>query len=401
MTRIFSVLLFLAVISGVYLACTDIKSEPKVIESEPEEWVMDDSLSIFLDSFEQSFQEGIDINRIPGGAVVIIKDGRVVFQKGFGVKEKGETEKVDENTIFRLGSVSKGFASVLAGVLVDDRQLNWDKPVSDYLESFKLNDLEQTDRVTLKHILSHTSGLPRHAYTNLVEDGLSLDRIIPRLQSVPLISKEGEQLAYQNAAYSVIEKVLEAQTDTDFDSLLQEKLFEPLEMTNSSSSFDSINISDNKAMPHLYHSRARGRVPVSITKKYYNAISSGGINASAADMGKWLLLLTGNNAEIISEESLDQIYEPLASINNKRFSRYWDGVNKSHYGMGWRILNNDGQKIVYHGGYVNGYRSEIAFAPDDNLGICILINASSSYPLEVIPDLFNYFRSDSSITFSE
>jgi len=400
-TRIFSVLLFLAVISGVYLACTDIKSEPKVIESEPEEWVMDDSLSIFLDSFEQSFQEGIDINRIPGGAVVIIKDGRVVFQKGFGVKEKGETEKVDENTIFRLGSVSKGFASVLAGVLVDDRQLNWDKPVSDYLESFKLNDLEQTDRVTLKHILSHTSGLPRHAYTNLVEDGLSLDRIIPRLQSVPLISKEGEQLAYQNAAYSVIEKVLEAQTDTDFDSLLQEKLFEPLEMTNSSSSFDSINISDNKAMPHLYHSRARGRVPVSITKKYYNAISSGGINASAADMGKWLLLLTGNNAEIISEESLDQIYEPLASINNKRFSRYWDGVNKSHYGMGWRILNNDGQKIVYHGGYVNGYRSEIAFAPDDNLGICILINASSSYPLEVIPDLFNYFRSDSSITFSE
>ncbi|MEP1306005.1 MAG: serine hydrolase domain-containing protein [Balneola sp.] len=401
MTRIFSVLLFLAVISGVYLACTDIKSEPKVIESEPEEWVMDDSLSIFLDSFEQSFQEGIAINRIPGGAVVIIKDGRVVFQKGFGVKEKGETEKVDENTIFRLGSVSKGFASVLAGVLVDDRQLNWDKPVSDYLESFKLNDPDQTDRVSVKHILSHTSGLPRHAYTNLVEDGLSLDRIIPRLQTVPLISKEGEQLAYQNAAYSVIEKVLEAQTDTDFDSLLQEKLFEPLEMTNSSSSFDSINISDNKAMPHLYHSRARGRVPVTITKKYYNAISSGGINASAADMGKWLLLLTGNNAEIISEESLDQIYEPLASINNKRFSRYWDGVNKSHYGMGWRILNNDGQKIVYHGGYVNGYRSEIAFAPDDNLGICILINASSSYPLEVIPDLFNYFRSDSSITFSE
>ncbi|MEO9886662.1 MAG: serine hydrolase domain-containing protein [Balneola sp.] len=401
MTRIFSVLLFLAVISGVYLACTDIKSEPKVIESEPEEWVMDDSLSIFLDSFEQSFQEGIAINRIPGGAVVIIKDGRVVFQKGFGVKEKGETEKVDENTIFRLGSVSKGFASVLAGVLVDDRQLNWDKPVSDYLESFKLNDPDQTDRVSVKHILSHTSGLPRHAYTNLVEDGLSLDRIIPRLQTVPLISKEGEQLAYQNAAYSVIEKVLEAQTDTDFDSLLQEKLFDPLEMTNSSSSFDSINISDNKAMPHLYHSRARGRVPVTITKKYYNAISSGGINASAADMGKWLLLLTGNNAEIISEESLDQIYEPLASINNKRFSRYWDGVNKSHYGMGWRILNNDGQKIVYHGGYVNGYRSEIAFAPDDNLGICILINASSSYPLEVIPDLFNYFRSDSSITFSE
>jgi beta-lactamase class C len=380
---------------ATFQACTEIKSEPKAVLPEPEKWVMDDSTALFLDKFSADFEEGLKNQRIPGGAVVIVKEGRVIFQQGFGVKESGKTEQVDEHTVFRLGSVSKGFASVLTGVLVDEALISWDKPVSGYLVDFKLNDPEQTDRVQVKHILSHTSGLPRHAYTNLVEDGLSLDRIIPRLERVPLIAKEGEQLAYQNAAYSVIEKVLEAQTELDFDSLLQQKLFEPLGMINSSANYDSIRYSENKAYPHVWYSRAKGRVPVKISKKYYNAISSGGINASASDMGQWLRLLTGYYPEIISEETLNEIFEPIATINNKRFSRYWDGVNKSHYGMGWRILDNEGQKIVYHGGYVNGYRSEIAFDPDNGIGICVLINANSSYPLQVIPGLFEHFRSDS------
>jgi beta-lactamase class C len=393
--RIYTVLFLLAITFGTYLGCTDIKSEPKVIKLEPEEWVMDDSLALYLDEFEQSFREGLNRQRIPGGAIAIVKDGQVVFQKGFGVKEAGASDEVDEHTIFRLGSVSKGFASVLTGVYVDEFLVSWDSPVSQYLNTFKLNDPEQTSRVQVKHLLSHTSGLPRHAYTNLVEDGLSLERIIPRLESVPLIAKEGEQLAYQNAAYSAIEKVLEVQTDKEFNVLLKEKLFDPLEMSNSSASYDSIRNSENKALPHVWYSRSRGRVPVKISRKYYNAVSSGGINASASDMGKWLLLLTGFYPDVIQENTLGEIYNPLATISNKRFSRYWNGVNESHYGMGWRVLDNGGQKIVYHGGYVNGYRTEIAFAPNDGLGICILINANSSYPLEVIPEFFEHFRSDS------
>lgn len=395
MIRFFSLILVCVITIATFQACTEIKSEPKAVLPDTKKWVMDDSTALFLDEFSVDFEEGLKNQRIPGGAVVIVKEGRVIFQQGFGVKESGKKEFVDEHTVFRLGSVSKGFASVLTGMLVEEGLVNWDNPVSDYLEDFKLHDSEQTDRVQIRHILSHTSGLPRHAYTNLVEDGLSLDRIIPRLEQVPLIAKEGEQLAYQNAAYSVIEKVLETQANLDFDSLLQLKLFEPLGMDNSSASFDSIRYSENKASPHVWYSRVKGRVPVKISKKYYNAISSGGINASASDMGQWLRLLTGYYPEIISEETLAEIFKPVATINNKRFSRYWDGVNKSHYGMGWRVLDNDGQKIVYHGGYVNGYRSEIAFAPEEGIGICVLVNANSSYPLQVIPDMFEYFRSDS------
>lgn len=376
-------------------------SDPDIANPEPEEWVMDDSLARYLEEFEQDFEEGLNSEGIPGAAVAIVKDGRVVFQKGFGIKEKGKPERVDEHTVFRLASVSKGFASILTGLFVEEGLLSWDIPVSSYLKAFRLNDPEQTNRVQIRHLLSHTSGLPRHAYTNLVEDGLYLDRIIPRLEQVPLIAKEGVQLSYQNAAFSAIEKVLEVQTNIHFNTLLDEKLFEPLAMHNSSTSYESIMNSGNKASPHVYYSRARGHVPIPMPKKYYNAVSSGGINASASDMGKWLLLLTGNYPDIISDETLAQIYDPFATMNNRRFSRYWVGVNESHYGMGWRVLDNHGQKIVYHGGYVNGYRSEIAFSPDDQTGICILINANSSYPLKVIPDFFNHFRTGSSVVVSE
>lgn len=396
MIRFFATFLLLAIIFASYLAFANNEPEPKVVEPEPKEWVMDESLARYLEEFEHDFEEGLNDKQIPGAAVAIVKDGRVVLQKGFGVKERGTSEEVDENTVFRLGSVSKGFASVLTGVMVEEGAVSWDDPVSHYLPEFKLHDPEQTDRVQVRHLLSHTSGLPRHAYTNLVEAGLSLDRIIPRLEEVPLISKEGEQLAYQNAAYSTIEKVLEAQTDTDFNRLLNEKLLEPLAMDHSSASYDGIRNSGNRALPHVFRSRSRGRVPVSISEKYYNAVSAGGINASASDMGKWLLLLTGHRPDVISGETLEEIYEPFVTIHNRRYSRYWDEVSESHYGMGWRVLDNHGQKIVYHGGYVNGYRSEIAFAPEDGVGICILINTHSSYPLTVIPDFFNHFKSNTS-----
>lgn len=362
---------------------------------------MDRSMAIYLEEFVKNFEEGLKDEEIPGGAVVIVKDGRVLLQKGFGVKERGKPDKVDEQTVFRLGSVSKGFTSVLAGVLAEEGSLNWDQSVTHYLNEFMLNDPEQTDLVQIRHLLSHTTGLPRHAYTNLVEDGLSLDLIIPRFESVPLISEVGTQHSYQNAAYSIIEKILETQTNTGFNMLLDEKLLKPLGMDHSSTNYDSIFNSGNRASPHQYVSSARGHVPVPISGKYYNAVSAGGINASASDVGKWLLLLTGHYPDIISEKTLAEIYEPLATIRNRRFSRYWDGVDQSYYGMGWRVLDNHGQKIVYHGGYVNGFRSEIAFSPEDGAGIFIVINTNSSYPLTVIPDFFNHLKLSTEVVISK
>lgn len=357
--------------------------------------IIDDSTLAYLHRFESNFESEMMKRSIPGAAIVIVKDSTIIYQKGFGVKVKGSLDSVNVNTVFRLGSVSKGFASILAGTLVEDELLNWETPIRNYIPEFELSDSAQTERVQIKHILSHTSGLPRHAYTNLVEDGLSIDRIIPRFKEVGLISEEGVLLSYQNAAYTVIEKVIEKQTQKSFEEELTEQLFKPLGMENASASYKSLIDNKNKAMPHKFHSTRKGMVPTPISKKYYNAISAGGINASIKDMGQWLLMLTGNHPEVIADSTLDRIFSPIANINNNRYSTYWDGVNKSQYGMGWRMLDNHGQNIVYHGGFVNGFRSEIAFDKKNKIGICILVNAPSGYALQVIPAFFNEFSAKS------
>lgn len=394
MTRFLSAALIFLIALGSYLAFSGFRAET-ILEPEtepaPEEWVMDDKLAFYLDEFARNFEEGMMEENIPGAAVVIVKDGRVVFQRGFGVKERGKADPVDENTIFRLGSLSKGFASVLAAMLEEEGTINWDEPVSEVVPYFMLHNPEQSSRIRVSHLLSHTTGLPRHAYTNLIEDGLTLENIIPRLHQVPLVAREGTQHSYQNVAFSVIEKVIEARTESNFNTLLQERLFVPLEMNHTSSNYAGIFNAENRATPHIFHSQNRGRLPVPINRNYYNAVSSGGINASAVDLGKWLLLLTGHYPDVVSMDALETIYDPVVTIRSRRFSRHWDGVNQSHYGLGWRVLYNHGQRIVYHGGYVNGFRSEIAFSPERRTGIAILINTHSSYPLTVIPDFFNHF----------
>lgn len=390
------IFLFLIFVAGIYASSTpSSESEESLLSlAENRDFEMDTS-EIYVTSFGEDLKREMRRRGIPGGAIVVVKDNKVLYQAGFGVKVKGTNDSVDINTAFRLGSVSKGFASILAGTFVDDGLLNWNDYLVSHLPNFELNDSAQTQRIQIQHLLSHTTGLPRHAYTNLVEDGLTIDRIIPRFKNVELISAEGEQIAYQNAVYSVIEKVVESHSDTTFNGLLSERFFTELGMEESSSTYKEFVDNKNKAMPHLFHSRRKGLMPSSITKKYYNAISAGGINASISDMGNWLLMLTGNNPEIISEDVLESIFEPRATINNKRYSRYWGGVNSSDYALGWRVLNNGEQRVIYHGGYVNGYRSEIAFDRENKIGICILFNSSSGYALQIIPKFFNEFPLES------
>lgn len=378
-------LLVILGLSGFY--ADETITETKQLVSNPAQ----DSLAIFLQDFESNLLEGVENRHLPGGAFVITYKDEILVAKGFGTRDIASPLPVDENTVFRLGSVSKGFASVLTGMMVDQGLLNFDDTVADIVPYFKLNDPDQTNRIQVRHLLSHTTGLPRHAYTNLVEDGLTLERIIPKFEDVPLINIEGEQQAYTNAVYAVIEKVLERKTNADFNSLLKEEIFNPLKMDRTSSTYGALKASTNKALPHLYSRRAKARIMVPIKNNYFNAVSAGGINASISDMGKWLLLLTGNRPDLINEATLDEIFAPISTIPNKRFSRNWPGVNESYYGMGWRTLFNGDQTIVYHGGYVNGYRSEIAFDRENKIGISILFHSNTNYALEVIPKFFNNF----------
>jgi len=380
MKRLFNIL-FISLATFIMLCgCSKIKSEPTVKAA-------DKKLPAYIKAFEDTLKFRMLKEQIPGAAIAIIQDSTLKYIKTFGSVENGSGSAVDTNSVFRLASLSKGFAAVLTGILVDEGLLNWDDKVIKHYPKFTLKDSAQTQRMEIRHLLSHSSGLPYHAYTNLIEDGLSLDKIIPRLGKLDLIAAEGEVYAYQNAAFAIIEKVLESVADTTFAALLTTKIFKSAHMTDASTSYEELINSSNLAKPHFYSAREQKYVPLKNSKKYYNAVSAGGVNASISDMACWMQLLLGNRQDIISDSTLNYIFNPVIKVNTRRYSRRW-GTRRSDYAMGWRVVNFQGRNIVFHGGYVNAYRSEIAIDRKNKLAICVLFNAPHWYSARIIPEFF-------------
>ncbi len=336
---------------------------------------------------EEAFRE----TGVPGAAVVLVHDTSVLLMQGLGLRDMSEPDSVDVHTVFRLGSVSKGFASVLAGTLVDRGQLDWSDKVQAYVPDFVLSSPEQARRVTIKHLLSHTTGLPYHTYTNLIESGKTIPSVARRFHDIPLIAAEGEIYSYQNAAFGLIEEVARTATGKTYPSLVISRLLSPLNMRDASVTYDGITGDPNRARPHVRTTRSWRAYPVSDT--YYNAVSAGGINASIADMAPWLQLLLGNRPEVISQAALDTIFTPVVRTRNEgRYFRSWPQVQEAYYGLGWRVLDCGPDTLVYHGGYVNSYRSEIAVNRREKLAVCVLASVPGPFTGRCIRGAFDLYR---------
>ncbi|MEL6863943.1 MAG: serine hydrolase domain-containing protein [Bacteroidota bacterium] len=326
----------------------------------------------------------------PGVAIAIVKDSNIVLLEGLGKRSVEGAAPVDEHTVFRIGSLSKGFTAVLCGLLAAEGQLSLEDKVIQHLPNFALHSQKQSQSVAIKHLLSHTSGLPYHTYTNLVEYGTPIGDILPQLRSVPLISKEGEIYAYQNAAFSLIEPILDSLGESSFEELLAQRIFQPLQMHNSSTSYEALMRDTNTAKPHRYIGTHWGTIKQ--TQKYYSAISAGGINASISDMAQWMIALLGHRPAVIPPKSLDRVFSPVIHTpNRKRYFRHWPALRDAYYAMGWRFLDYNGQNILYHGGFVNNYRAEIAIDRKNGFGICVLMNAPSDFTRRCIPSFLDAY----------
>jgi beta-lactamase class C len=354
-----------------------------------------------LEQYELYFTRAIRNGQSPGAAVAIVKDSSIIYLKGFGVKQAGKTDSIDIHTVFRLGSVSKPITAVLASRMVGEHIFSWDDPVIKFLPDFELKSRESTEKLTLRHVLSHTIGLPYHAFTNMIEERAPVDTLLKELRYLDLVGEPGQVYSYQNVGYSLIGDVIKAVTQKTFQEVLQEKLFRPLRMQNSSASYHAMISNPNIARPHLYSRKRWVSVPVSDT--YYDVSPAGGINASIADMALWLKALLGNNPDVVSEESLSEIFKPqVKAISKNRQFWKWKRPNASFYGLGWRVLVFKSDTIDYHGGYVNGYRSEVAIDRKNKIGICVLTNAAGKLADQSIPEFFvRYSRLADSIAWWE
>lgn len=344
-----------------------------------------------IKDYEKEIQKLMIQSGIPGAAIAIVKDSNIVYLKGLGVKVANGKDSINEHTVFRIASVSKCFSSLLTGMLVTDDTLSWDDPVIKYIPHFALKTKEQTEKLTLRHVLSHTTGLPYHTYTNLVEDGTALTVMLDKLKDVDLSNSVGVEYSYQNVAYSVIGEVIHVATGKTFEQEMIERVFKPLHMMDASLDYKSITKNKNRAWPHRI--RYGTWRPTSITDTYYNVAPAGGINASITDMAHWMLALLGNNPDVVHPETINDVFTPQvkAPSKNRNYGRT-QRYSSSYYGLGWRILHYPNDTLVYHGGYVNGFRSEVAINTKERVAVCLLVNAPGVVADKGIPIFFNLFR---------
>ena len=324
-------------------------------------------------SFYAYVEKYMKAKQAPGVAVAIVVDKRIVSAKGFGVTTAGGIEPVDTHTRFRLASLSKSFAAVLTGQLVEDEQLDWGDKVVTYVPGFSLADKAHTQNLTIRHILSHTSGLVPHAYDNLIEAGLPFEAIVKNLNKAGLICPAGKCYAYQNVVYGLIGPVIESITGDTYEKVLQKRLIAPLGMTDVSFSRQGLIADKNFARPHI--KKNGSWLPVEVRNTYYNVPPAAGINASIHDMALWLQGMVSGNPSVISEKVIKKISTPLITTKNeiKRFN--WESrLQKASYGMGWRIFNYAGHTMVYHSGRVHGFQSGLGFLPKYKTGIVVLQN---------------------------
>lgn len=350
------------------------------------------ALERLLAAYQRYFEAEMKQTGTPGAAIVIAKDGEILLRQGYGVRKFGTPDSVDIHTVFRIGSLSKGFAAVLAGIFRERGWLSWEDPVQQYYPIFSLKDPQQASRIEIWHLLSHTTGMPYHAFDNLSELGYDLETIVKEhFPKASLYCREGESYRYQNVAFSVIQPVLSAISGKRFPELLDEFIFKPGGLESASCGLEPMLSGGNVAMPH--RRGGQGFAPDKISSNYYDLVAAGGLNASISDMGEWLRVLMGAKPGVICEETLSEIFYPVIGTGTERriFSD-WLRRDQAHYGLGWRVLHPGNDTLIYHAGYVNNYHSEIAFSQRDKVGICVLFNANSPMKRACIRKFFELWE---------
>lgn len=330
---------------------------------------------------------------VPGGAYVLVKGNNIAALETFGYLDKAKSAKVDADTVFRLASVSKTFAATVATMLAQERKLNFSAPVTKYVPKFVLAKKGAADKIQLKHILSHSSGLMPNAYDNLLHEDWSMDKIIGRFDRVKPICKPEVCYGYQNVAFSFIEHAIEATQPKKYPLLLNDRVFKPLGMKRASVGIDVFRQDNNTAKPHLLIKKIRTRRKDSkgdriydhhwrqstVTPDFYKVAPAAGVNASINDMAKWLVANMGHNPEVLSKALLKELTTARTKTKKDLRRRHWrKHLNDAHYGYGWRIYQFKHKPLIYHSGWVAGFVAEVSYSPHLDMGFALLLNAESN-----------------------
>lgn len=330
-----------------------------------------------LDDIDAYIEKALTDWNIPGLAIAVVKDDKVVLAKGYGVREINKEEPVDANTIFVIASNTKAFTATALGLLVQEGKISWDDPVLKCLPDFQLYDPVATRKITIRDLLCHRAGLSTWG-GDLTWDESIYDRaeVIRRIRFQEPVFDFRTGYRYTNLMFLTAGEIIPKVTGQSWDDFLAERFFKPLGMARTNTSVKNLAQMDNVAMPHMLY---RGNLITLPFLDVDNVGPAASINSSANDLAQWLRLQLAmgyfNGEQLVDTMIIEETRKPhnlqQISATGKKLNPY---THFTAYGLGWRLNDYRGQLIVSHTGGLDGMFSYTGFIPEENLGVVVLTN---------------------------
>jgi CubicO group peptidase (beta-lactamase class C family) len=328
---------------------------------------------------------------VPGAAILVIEDGKVVFSEGFGYKDIEKKTKVTPKTVFGIGSCSKAFASLPIAMLVDEKKMDFDKPIRKYYPAFKLHDAYATEYLTIRDLLSHRTGLPRYD-TAIDPKDPSRDEAMKKLKYFKLNKGIRERFQYCNFHYMAAGAIVDKVSGIAWEEFVSSRIFKPLNMNSSSLSPEDLKKSPDYAFPYKMNVEALKKFPenqaeyvgVPLKKVPVENIGvygpAGSINSNLEDMAKWVMLHLNQgkigDKQLVSRDALTELITPQILTGGPLKH---EEVLPGSYGMAWGITPYRGNYLVSHDGMIEGFTAHVGFIPGKNIGLVILTNRADNY----------------------
>ncbi len=325
------------------------------------------------DSLEKYILREMGAQNLPGLAISIVKDGKVIVSKGYGVTEIGKAQKVNDSTLFQIASCTKAFTATSLALLAQQKTLSLDDTVLKWMPGFRLYDNYATHHVTIRDLLCHRIGMQTFEGDFLNwNSNLSRQEVIAKMEMNKPVFGFRAKYGYCNAAFLTAGEIISKATNQTWDSFVKTTFFNPLQMSRTSTTFAAISTDKNACKPHTWY---QGRLLSFNYDNIDNLGPAGSINSCVKDLSHWLLMQLDsgryNGKEIVPFSVLKETRKPQTIIEGRT-------SNLTHfnaYCLGWFTYDYNGQQVFYHDGGADGFLSTVCFIPELNLGITILVNS--------------------------
>jgi CubicO group peptidase (beta-lactamase class C family) len=341
-----------------------------------------------LDGLDDFINQAMKDWKVPGLAIAVVRDDKVILLKGYGYRDLEKKSPVTPNTLFAIGSITKSFTVTMLGMEMDEGKVDWDKPVRDYLPTFKMYTPALTEEMIVRDLITHRSGLPRHDLMWYSSD-FPREDILRRLQYLEPSKPLRTKFQYNNLMFMTAGYIAGQLNGTSWEDAVSQRVFKPLGMTGTNFSERDTQHSADFAEPYRKGHDLKAElkhIPFDQQCPDRCAMGPAGeINSNVADMSKYLLFHMNHGKlegkQLLSENNSVQMQTPQMTMGG---AAPYKELGEGSYGMGFFISTYRGHKTVDHGGNIDGFSADLSFMPADKIGVVILTNLDGNPLPEIV-----------------